>query len=64
MSLAYRILYAIGFSPWEQMADPDIAKQIADLFAQAEDEREAPYGTALDLGCGSGRSSCVFWRET
>jgi hypothetical protein len=22
MSLAYRILYAIGFTPWEQMADP------------------------------------------
>ena len=25
MSLAYRILYAIGFTPWEQMADPAIA---------------------------------------
>src|SRR5215208_7593277 len=54
MSLAYRILYAIGFTPWEQMADPAIAQQIADLFAREEDGREAPYGTALDLGCGSG----------
>ena len=54
MSLAYRILYAIGFTPWEQMADPAIAKQIADLFAREEEGREAPYGTALDLGCGSG----------
>lgn len=54
MSLAYRILYAIGFTPWEQMADPGIAKQIGDLFAREEEGREAPFGTALDLGCGSG----------
>src|SRR5215218_5290535 len=54
MSLAYRILYAIGFTPWEQMADPAIAQQIAELFAREENGREAPYGTALDLGCGSG----------
>ena len=54
MSLAYRILYAVGFTPWEQMADPGVAKQIADLFAREEEGREAPYGAALDLGCGSG----------
>lgn len=54
MSLAYRILYAIGFTPWEQMAQPPIADQIADLFAREEEAREAPYRTALDLGCGSG----------
>ena len=54
MSLAYRILYAIGFTPWEQMAHPQIANQIADLFAREEEGREPPYGSALDLGCGSG----------
>lgn len=54
MSLAYRILYAVGFTPWEQMADPAIAGQIADLFAREEEGREPPYGRALDLGCGSG----------
>ena len=54
MSLAYRILYAIGFTPWEQMAEPAIANQIGDLFARQEEGRTAPYGTALDLGCGSG----------
>jgi SAM-dependent methyltransferase len=54
MSLAYRILYAIGFTPWEQMAHPQIASQIADLFAREEEGREPPYGSALDLGCGSG----------
>jgi SAM-dependent methyltransferase len=54
MSVAYRILYAIGFTPWEQMAQPAIADQIADLFAREEEGREPPYGRALDLGCGSG----------
>ena len=54
MSLAYRILYAIGFTPWEQMAEPTIADQIAGLFGREEAGREPPYGSALDLGCGSG----------
>jgi hypothetical protein len=30
MSLAHRILYATGFTPWEQMAHPQIANQIAE----------------------------------
>jgi len=54
MSFAYRILYAIGFTPWEQMAEPQIAGQIADLVARGEEGRDPPYGRALDLGCGSG----------
>lgn len=54
MSLAYRVLYAIGFTPWEQMAHPQIANQIADLFACEEEGRAPHYGSALDLGCGSG----------
>jgi ubiquinone/menaquinone biosynthesis C-methylase UbiE len=36
------------------MAHPAIANQIGDLFAREEEGREPPYGTALDLGCGSG----------
>lgn len=54
MSLAYRILYAVGFTPWEQMAKPPVADQIAELFAREEEGREPPYGRVLDLGCGSG----------
>ena len=54
MSVAYRILYAVGFTPWEQMAQPPIAGQIGDLFAREEKGREPPFGRALDLGCGSG----------
>lgn len=54
MSLVYRILYAIGFTPWERMVDPRMAGQIIGLFAREEEGREPPYGKALDLGCGSG----------
>jgi 2-polyprenyl-3-methyl-5-hydroxy-6-metoxy-1,4-benzoquinol methylase len=55
MSFAYRILYWIGFTPWEKMADlAAVADQIAALFAREEAGRQAPFGPALDLGCGSG----------
>ena len=55
MSLAYRILYRVGFTPWEQMAkSTPIVDQISTLFAREEAGRQPPYGQALDLGCGSG----------
>ncbi len=55
MSLFYRIAYAIGFTPWEHAAThPAAADHIAALFDREERERAAPYGSALDLGCGSG----------
>lgn len=55
MSLAYRILYGVGFTPWEQMAKSmPVVEQISALFAREEAGRQPPYGQALDLGCGSG----------
>lgn len=55
MSVAYRILYRVGFTPWEQMAKSmPIVEQISALFAREEAGRQPPYGQALDLGCGSG----------
>ncbi|MGH2986235.1 MAG: class I SAM-dependent methyltransferase [Solirubrobacterales bacterium] len=54
MSLAYRILYRIGFTPWERTADLPAGDQITALFAREEAGREPPFGPALDLGCGSG----------
>ena len=54
MSLAYRILYRVGFTPWERIAESPAAQQIAALFASEEEGREPPHGRALDLGCGSG----------
>ena len=54
MSLAYRILYTVGFTPWEKMAAPPVTEQVAALFAREEDGRQPPFGRVLDLGCGSG----------
>jgi SAM-dependent methyltransferase len=54
MSLAYRILYRVGFTPWERMAEPPVADQAAAAFEREESGREPPYGRALDLGCGRG----------
>lgn len=55
MSLWYRILYQVGFTPWEEGAtDGPAADQIDRLFEREERERRQPYGPALDLGCGSG----------
>jgi SAM-dependent methyltransferase len=55
MSPAYRILYRVGFTPWEGMVKSmPIVEQISALFAREEPGRQPPYGQALDLGCGSG----------
>ena len=55
MSLADRLLYGVGFTPWEHIATlPDVTEQISALFDREEDGRRPPYGEALDLGCGSG----------
>lgn len=55
MSLWYKILYQIGVTPWEE--DPTkgtAAEQISALLDREENERQPPFGQALDLGCGSG----------
>jgi SAM-dependent methyltransferase len=51
----YRLAYAIGFHPWEDLADhPPFAGKLLELVAREEEGREPPYGPALDLGTGSG----------
>ena len=51
----YRLAYAIGFHPWEDAEhEPGFVETINGLFAREEEGRKPPYGTALDLGCGSG----------
>jgi SAM-dependent methyltransferase len=51
----YRLAYAIGFHPWEELAEhPPFADKLLELVAQEEEGREPPYGPALDLGTGSG----------
>jgi SAM-dependent methyltransferase len=55
MSLAYRVLYGIGVTPWEQLAAlPALREEVSALFDRAEQGRDPSYGPALDLGCGSG----------
>ena len=54
MKLRYRFMYRVGFTPWEGIAELPIAEQISGFFDREESEREAPFGSALDLGCGTG----------
>jgi SAM-dependent methyltransferase len=55
MSLSYRILYTVGFTPWEQVATiPALRDRISALFEREEKGRRPPFGRVLDLGCGSG----------
>ena len=51
----YRLAYAIGFHPWEDLAEhPPFAGKLLELVAREEDGQGPPYGPALDLGTGSG----------
>lgn len=50
----YGVAYAIGFHPWEDLADHQpFAGKLLELVAREEDEYGPPYGRALDLGTGS-----------
>jgi cyclopropane fatty-acyl-phospholipid synthase-like methyltransferase len=50
----YRLAYAIGLHPWEDLADhPPFAGKLLELVAREEDGPGPPYGRALDLGTGS-----------
>jgi SAM-dependent methyltransferase len=49
----YGLAYAIGFHPWEDLAEhPPFARTLLELVAS--EEAEPPHGAALDLGTGSG----------
>jgi SAM-dependent methyltransferase len=51
----YRLAYALGFHPWEDLAEhPPYANRLLELVAREENGHEPPYGPALDLGTGSG----------
>lgn len=54
MSLFYRLLYGVGFKPWENLPASPAAEQVATMFDREERGRQPPYGAALDLGCGAG----------
>ena len=51
----YRFAYSIGFHPWEDaVTDPPFVEQITSLLAREEQDRDPPFGRALDIGTGSG----------
>ena len=55
MGVPYKLMYRLGFHPWEDLAEhPPFAEKLSELFQREESGREPPYGPALDLGCGSG----------
>jgi Methyltransferase domain len=65
----YRLAYAIGFHPWEDLAEhPPFANTLLELVAREEVGHEPPYGPALDLGTGSAvwgvRLAQRGWRVT
>jgi SAM-dependent methyltransferase len=49
----YKVAYWLGFTPWERASETH-GHRIAKLLNREDEERRAPYGSALDLGCGSG----------
>jgi SAM-dependent methyltransferase len=50
----YRLAYAIGFHPWEDLAEhPPFADKLIELVAR-EENGSGPHGAALDVGTGSG----------
>ena len=53
MSTGYAIAYALGITPWDA-AGQSAAQQFTGLLAREEADRAAPWGRALDLGCGTG----------
>ena len=60
--LLYRLAYATGFKPWEQDAE-NVWRELGPLLDREEQERDAPFGSALELGCGTGRWSVELARR-
>lgn len=50
----YELAYKLGFHPWEDAADhPPFVETLFGLLSREEQDREPPFGRALDLGTGS-----------
>jgi SAM-dependent methyltransferase len=62
MNIFYTLAYWLGIKPWEDAAIKEHAR-IAALFDREEKERTAPFGRALDLGCGTGMHAVELARR-
>jgi SAM-dependent methyltransferase len=49
--LPYRLLYRLGFTPWDQTPGPQILDRVLDADSAGKGRR------ALDVGCGNGRDA-------
>jgi SAM-dependent methyltransferase len=57
MTLAYKIMYRLGFMPWEQ------EEPIRDVVELVDGPTALPPGRALDIGCGTGRNAVYCARR-
>lgn len=62
MVRGYQVAYQLGVTPWERAGEAGV-HQLASLLDREERERSAPYGKALDLGCGRGMHSVTLARR-
>ncbi len=56
MSVVYRLMYAIGFTPWDRV----MPKELEDIM---EGPEALPKGRALDLGSGTGTKAIYMARH-
>lgn len=50
----YKVVYRLGFTPWERLETFPAARQALAMIDREQDGRQPPYGPALDIGCGTG----------
>ncbi len=67
MSFGYRIAYRLGLTPWEA-AGEGFGPQLAAFLDDLEARITAPFGKALDVGCGTGAHTIALaqrgWQAT
>jgi SAM-dependent methyltransferase len=57
MSLMYRLMYRVGFTPWDT---DQVPKELSTLI---EGAGALPHGRALDIGCGTGTQAVYMARS-
>ncbi|MGH3471056.1 MAG: class I SAM-dependent methyltransferase [Nocardioidaceae bacterium] len=62
MSVAYQVMYRLGFTPWDHKS-PEALAQIAELLDREEQLRSQPFGRAIDIGCGMGTQTIDLARR-
>jgi SAM-dependent methyltransferase len=53
-ALFYKVVYRLGFTPWERLETLPAARQALAMLDRIESGRARPFGSALDIGSGTG----------